>query len=107
LLERREKLREETRGFAGERELPRGMDEAIIDVGMKIEAIQRDIKRLQILTRLNEGDTNEEVKDQVGAGERALSWCRVLTNVRWWGDIFVGFRVACRHCSREGQLFRG
>ena len=73
LLERREKLREEARGFAGEMELPRGMDEAIIDVGMKIEAIQRDMKRLQILARLKEGDANEEIKDQVGAGERALA----------------------------------
>jgi senataxin len=65
LLDRREKLRGEAKGFEGE--LPRGMDGAIIETGQKIEAVQRDIKRLQIIANQKEGDSNEEIKDQLRA----------------------------------------
>lgn len=65
LLSRREKLRDEARGFQGE--LPRGMDEALVDIGTKIESIQRHIARLQILGKGKGGEASEDVKDQMRA----------------------------------------
>jgi hypothetical protein len=68
LMTRREKLRKESRGFRGE--LPRGMDQALIDVGREIERAQRDLAQLQILgnNKKAAADTeerSEEVKNQL------------------------------------------
>ena len=65
LIDRRERLREEARGFEGE--LPRGMDQQLIDTGTKIEAIQRQIERLKILALAKGGEITEEIKDQLRA----------------------------------------
>ena len=49
LLARREQLREEAQAFEGE--LPRVMDEALVQVGTSIEEANRQIRKIHILTR--------------------------------------------------------
>jgi hypothetical protein len=49
LLARREQLREEAHAFEGE--LPRVMDEALVEVATSIEQANRQIRKINILTR--------------------------------------------------------
>ena len=97
LLDRREKLRREARGF-GRGDLPRGMDQALIDVGTKIENTQRDLARLQIVAKMKtEGGPGEEVKDQLRA--KLLEDAQIVfTTLNSSGQEFfarmsVGFRT--------------